>query len=143
MLYNKEQIKKIIPQREPFLFVDQINYISEDGKTIEGELNLTGEEYFFKGHFPNYPVMPGVLIVEALAQVGSVLLLSMPANMGKVGMFAGINKIRFKKEVHPNDKLVLKGTFTKNKLNLYFAEVEASVNGEVVCVGEIMSAVSK
>lgn len=143
MLYNKEQIKEIIPHRDPFLLVDQINYISEDGRTIEGELQLTGEEAFFKGHFPGFPVMPGVLIVEALAQVGSVLLLSIPENKGKVGMFGGINKIRFKRQVRPGDRLILKATFTKNKLNVYFADVEATVEGEIACTGEIMSAVSR
>ena len=93
------------------------------------------------GHFPQKHVMPGVLIVEALAQTGCVLLLSKEENKGKIGYFAGINKMRFKKQVVPGDTLTLKVTFTKERAGICFADVEASVDGKVAACGEIMCAV--
>lgn len=93
-----EQIKQVIPHRYPFLLVDQIESV-EEGKSAVGYKNVTANEPFFQGHFPNYMVMPGVLIVEALAQVGAVAILKMEENQGKLGMFTGIDKCRFKRQV--------------------------------------------
>lgn len=141
MLYNSDEIQKIIPHRYPFLLVDRILSINEDGTEIIGEKAVSANEMHFVGHFPQKHIMPGVLIVEALAQTGAILLLSKPENKGKIGYFAGINKMRFKRQVVPGDVLTLKATLTRNKGGLYFAEVVASVNGEIAASGEIMSVV--
>lgn len=142
MIYNSNQIQEIIPHRYPFQLVDRIEEISEDGNTIIGTKAVSVNEMQFMGHFPEKHVMPGVLIVEALAQTGCVLLLSKEENRGKIAYFAGINKLRFKRQVIPGDVITLKVEFTKERAGIYFANVEASVNGEVAVVGEILSAVN-
>ncbi|MDO4500560.1 MAG: 3-hydroxyacyl-ACP dehydratase FabZ [Erysipelotrichaceae bacterium] len=143
MIYNSNDIQKIIPHRYPFLLVDAIDEISEDQKTIIGRKCVTANEMHFLGHFPQKHVMPGVLIVEALAQTGCVLLMSQPENKGKIGYFAGINKMRFRQQVIPGDVLTLKVTLTNQKAGIYFADVEATVDGKVACKGEIMCAVGE
>ena len=105
-LMNNIDIQKILPHRYPFLLVDKILEMDE-GKTITGIKNVTVNEPFFQGHFPGNPIMPGVLICEALAQVGAVLLLGMEENKGKLGVFTGINNFKFRKQVVPGDTLVL------------------------------------
>lgn len=140
MLYNSNQIQEIIPHRYPFLLVDTIEEMSEDGLTIIGKKCVSANEMQFLGHFPQKHVMPGVLIVEALAQTGCVLLLSKEENKGKLAYFAGMNKIRFKRQVIPGDVLTLKVIFKSCRMGIYFADVEASVDGEVAVVGEIMCA---
>lgn len=143
MLLNSNQIQEIIPHRYPFLLVDQISEISEDGQTIIGKKCVTANEMQFLGHFPQKHVMPGVLIVEALAQTGCVLLLSKEENKGKIGFFAGINKMRFKTQVIPGDVLTLKVTLTNMRAGIYFADVEATVDGKIAAKGEIMCAVGE
>src|SRR6476659_3967682 len=101
-----QQIKEIIPHRYPFLLVDKILEV-EEGKKAVGIKNVTANEEFFNGHFPDYPVMQGVLIVEALAQVGAVAMLINEENRGKLAFFAGIDKCRFKRQVKPGDQLRL------------------------------------
>ena len=141
MLYNSNDIQKIIPHRYPFLLVDAIESISEDQKTIIGRKCVTANEMHYMGHFPQKRVMPGVLIIEALAQTGCVLLLSQEENKGKIGYFAGINKARFKRQVIPGDVLTLKVTLLKEKAGIYFASIEARVEDEIAVTGEIMCAV--
>ena len=141
MLYNSNQIQEIIPHRYPFLLVDAIDEISEDGKTIIGRKNVSANEMHFMGHFPQKHVMPGVLIVEALAQTGCVLLLSKEENKGKIGYFAGMNKISFRQQVVPGDVLTLKVTLTNQRGGFYFADVLATVNGKIAVKGEITCAV--
>lgn len=143
MLYNSNQIQQIIPHRYPFLLVDTIESISEDQQSIIGTKCVSANEMHFLGHFPDKHVMPGVLIVEALAQAGCVLLLSKPENQGKIGFFAGINKMRFKQQVIPGDVLMLKVVLTNQRAGIYFADVEATVNGKVAAKGEIMCAVGE
>ncbi len=101
-----EEVKKILPHRYPFLFVDRIEEL-EPGRKAVGIKEVSPEEFYFKGHFPGYPVMPGVLIVEALAQVGAVALLTLPDYQGKIPLFAGIDKFRFRHQVLPGDTLRL------------------------------------
>lgn len=136
MIYNSNEIQKIIPHRYPFLLVDRIDAMDEH--TIEGTKCITANEMQFLGHFPKKHVMPGVLIVEALAQTGCVLLLSKEENKGKIAYFTGINKMRFKRQVIPGDVLTLHVTFTKERMGMYFADVQAKVENQVVCTGEIM-----
>ena len=138
MVYNSNQIQEILPHRYPFLLVDCIEEMSED--KIVGTKCVTANEMQFLGHFPQYHVMPGVLIVEALAQTGAVLLLSKEENRGKLALFAGINKMRFRGQVIPGDQMRLEVAFTKQKAMLTFADVKATVEGKTVAQGEIMCA---
>src|SRR5690625_4036490 len=105
-MYNVQQIKEIIPHRYPFLLVDKVTEM-EEGKKVTGIKNVTINEPFFAGHFPEYPVMPGVLILEALAQVGAVAVLGMEQHKGKIAFLAGVDKCRFKRQVKPGDQLRL------------------------------------
>ena len=130
-------IKKIIPHRYPFLLIDRIiNF--EQGKFIIGIKNVTINEEFFNGHFPDHPVMPGVLIIEALAQTGAVLVLMKPENKGKIAFFAGIDNVRFKRQVVPGDQLKLEIEVIKLKSSVGKCNAKATVDGEVVCQGELM-----
>lgn len=139
-MLNIDEIKKIIPHRYPFLLVDKILEL-ETGKRAVGIKNVTANENFFVGHFPDYPVMPGVLIVEALAQVGAVAILSDEKNKGKIAFFAGIDGIRFKKQVRPGDVLRLEVEVTKVKGPVGVGQAKATVDGEIVAQGELMFAV--
>ncbi|MDX8047612.1 3-hydroxyacyl-ACP dehydratase FabZ [Gracilibacillus sp. S3-1-1] len=136
---NIEQIKETIPHRYPFLLVDKI--IEQDEKRISGIKNVTINEPFFQGHFPNYPVMPGVLIVEALAQVGAVSILSKEENKGKIGFLAGIDKCRFKRQVQPGDQLNLEVEIIRIKGPIGKGKAVATVDGELACEAEITFAV--
>ncbi len=134
-----QQIKEIIPHRYPFLLVDKILEI-EEGKKAVGLKNVTANEEFFNGHFPDYPVMPGVLIVEALAQVGAVAMLKKEENRGKLAFFTGIDKCRFKRQVKPGDQLHLEVEIIRVKGPIGKGKGIATVDGELVCETEIMFA---
>ena len=133
------EIKKIIPHRYPFLLVDKIIEI-EEGKRAIGLKNVTANEEYFNGHFPDYPVMPGVLIVEALAQVGAVAMLKLEDNQGRLAFFTGIDNCRFKKQVTPGDQLRLEVEIIRVKGPIGKGKGVATVNGELVCETEIMFA---
>jgi len=139
-MLKKEEIKEIIPQREPFLMIDKVE------KYIPGQMaiaykNVSGNEDYFKGHFPGNPVMPGVLIVESLAQTGAVAILSMEENKGKNALFGGINNMKFKKMVVPGDKLKLEVKIIKRKGPIGIGEAIATVNNKIVAKGELTFAV--
>ncbi|MGN8646383.1 3-hydroxyacyl-ACP dehydratase FabZ [Gracilibacillus sp. HCP3S3_G5_1] len=134
-----EQIKETIPHRYPFLLVDVIT--EQDDTRIAGKKNVTINEPFFQGHFPDYPVMPGVLIVEALAQVGAVAILSKEENKGKIGFLAGIDKCRFKRQVKPGDQLQLEVEIIRIKGPIGKGKAVATVDGELACEAEITFAV--
>ncbi|WP_299744138.1 3-hydroxyacyl-ACP dehydratase FabZ [Rossellomorea sp. y25] len=133
------QIKEIIPHRYPFLLVDRILEV-EEGKKAIGIKNVTANEEFFNGHFPDYPVMPGVLIVEALAQVGAVAMLKVEDNRGRLAFFTGIDKCRFKRQVKPGDQLRLEVEMIRFKGPIGKGKGVATVDGEVACELEMMFA---
>lgn len=134
------QIKEIIPHRYPFLLVDKILEV-EEGKKAIGIKNVTANEEFFNGHFPDYPVMPGVLIVEALAQVGAVAMLMVEENRGKIGLFAGIDNCRFKRQVKPGDQLRLEVEMVKLRGPIGKGKAIATVDGEIACEAELTFAI--
>ena len=138
-MLNIDPIKELIPHRYPFLLVDKILEL-EVGKKAIGIKNVSINEPFFQGHFPEYPIMPGVLIVEAMAQVGAVAMMSMEENKGKLGVFAGIDKVRFKKEVRPGDTLKMEVEMVSIRRNIGKANAKAYVGEELVCSGELMFA---
>lgn len=136
------QIKDIIPHRYPFLLVDRILEI-EEGKKAVGLKNVTANEPFFSGHFPEYPVMPGVLIVEALAQVGAVAMLKQEENRGRLAFFTGIDNCRFKRQVKPGDQLYLEVEMIRVRGPVGKGKAVAKVDSEIVCETEIMFALGE
>ena len=139
-MLNKEQIKQIIPQREPFLMIDEVeNY--EPGESAIAYKNVSEDEYYFKGHFPGNPIMPGVLMVEALAQTGAVAILSMEENKGKNALFGGIDKLKFKKQVVPGDRLKLEVKIIKRKGPVGIGDAIATVDGKIAVKGELTFAI--
>lgn len=139
MLLTKEEIKAIIPHRDPFLLIDAIESMDEDNITAWKQ--VSGSEDFFRGHFPEFPVMPGVLIIEAMAQAMAVLLLSRPEFRGKLGYFGGMEKVRFKRKVVPGDDLRLDVTLNRLRGGIGFASGKAFVGGELAASAEIICAI--
>ncbi len=135
MLTNID-IQNIIPHRYPFLLADKIIEI-EPGKKAVGIKNVTANEPFFQGHFPGNPIMPGVLIVEALAQTACVAGLSLEENKGKLGLFTGIDSMKFRRQVVPGDTLKLEAEFLAFKMGMGKVKVTATVDGQIAAQGEI------
>ncbi|MCI9418542.1 MAG: 3-hydroxyacyl-ACP dehydratase FabZ [Eubacterium sp.] len=136
MLLDINEIKRIIPHRYPFLLVDCIEEM-EPGVKAVGYKNVTVNEPYFQGHFPEKPVMPGVLIVEALAQVGAVAVLSLEENKGKLAFFGGIDKAKFRRQVVPGDRLKLETEIIKCKGPMGVGKAIATVDGKTACEAEI------
>lgn len=135
-----KEIKEILPHRYPFLMIDRIEEIVE-GESVKGFKNVSINENFFNGHFPEYPVMPGVLILEALAQMGAIAVLSKEEFKGKIGFLVGADKVRWKKQVVPGDRLDLFVEIVKIKGSIGIGRGKATVGGKIVCEGEIMFAI--
>lgn len=140
MLYNKEEIKNIIPHRDPFLLIDEIESM-ETGKSIVALKNVNAAEYYFEGHFPQEKVMPGVLIIESLAQAGAVAILSMDANKGKIAYFGGIKNAKFRQKVVPGDTLRLEVEIDRLRSNAGTGIGIAYVGDKMVCKCELMFAI--
>lgn len=131
-----EKIKEVLPHRYPFLLVDRV--IEMTDTSITAIKNVSGSEPYFQGHFPQRPVMPGVLMVESLAQAGGVLLLSKGENHGKIAYLASIENARFRKLVTPGDQLILRVELVRMKSRIGLVKGVATVNGEEVCSADIM-----
>lgn len=136
-MLNSQEIQEIIPHRYPFLLVDKIVEMEVGHKAV-GIKNVTINEPFFQGHFPGHPVMPGVLIVEALAQVGAVALLASEEYKGKLALFAGIDEVRFKQQVVPGDTLRLEVEILSVRRGIGKGKAVAYVGDKVTCKGQIM-----
>lgn len=134
------KIMEIIPQRAPFLMIDRVEDY-EPGKYCIAYKNVCINEPYFQGHFPSQPIMPGVLIIEALAQAGAIAILSKPENKEKNALFGGVDKLRFKKQVVPGDVLRLEVKVIKEKASIGIGEAIAYVNGKVAVKGELTFAV--
>ena len=141
MELNIEQIEALLPHRYPFLLVDKIVECTP-GQGAKGIKCVTANEPFFQGHFPGYKVMPGVLIIEALAQVGAVAILSVPENRGKLALFGGIKNARFKQQVRPGDVLELECELTAQRGPVGFGTATARVNGKTACKAELTFALT-
>jgi 3-hydroxyacyl-[acyl-carrier-protein] dehydratase len=139
-MLNIKEIMDIIPHRQPFLLIDRIEEL-EPGKRAVGTKCVSYNEPFFMGHFPKEPVMPGVLIIEALAQVGTVAMLSMPENKGKIGYFGGINSAKFKRRVIPGDVLTLEVEIIKQKGPMGVGSAKAYVDGKIAVTAELTFAI--
>lgn len=140
-MLNIEEIKKIIPQRSPFLLIDRIEELIP-GKRAVGKKCVSYNEPYFTGHFPDEPVMPGVLIIEALAQVGAVICLSLEENKGKNSYFGGINKARFRNKIVPGDVVTLEVELIKSKGNVGIATAKAYEGKKIYAQAELTFVVS-
>ena len=135
-MLNKEEIKNIIPQRDPFLMIDEVEeYVP--GESAIAYKNVNEQEWYFKGHFPGNPIMPGVLIAESLAQTGAVAILSMDENKEKNALFGGIDKMKFKRKVVPGDRLKLEVKIIKRKGPIGVGEAIATIDEKIVAKGEL------
>ena len=134
-VYTTKEIMEILPHRAPFLLIDTVEEL-EPGKRVVAKKCVTFNEPFFQGHFPGNPVMPGVLICEALAQAGAVAILGLDENKGKTAYFASMDKVKFKKKVVPGDVLMLEVELVKIKGPFGIAKATATVDGKVAVSGE-------
>ncbi len=139
-MLDREAVKEILPHREPFLLVDRVLEL-EPGVRAVGELDVREDAFWVPGHFPGEPIMPGVLVVEAMAQTGALALLSVPENRGKIALFGGIDKLRFKWRVEPGDTLRMECEISRQRGPLGFGQARAFVGERLACSGELMFAI--
>lgn len=137
---TQEEIKKIIPHRDPFLLIDTIEEM-EEGKKVVATKHMKEDEFWFKGHFPDYPVVPGVLMLEMMAQAGAVSMLALPENKGKLGFFGGVKEAKFRRQVVPGDTLRIEVEIIKIKGPVGVGKGVCTVNGEKAVSAEITFAI--
>src|SRR5437870_753381 len=140
--FGREQIEAIIPHRDPFLFLDEVLEL-EPGRRVLARLLVRPDEWFFAGHFPGRPIMPGVIMVEALAQAGAVAVLAEEENRGKLALFAGIDDVRFKRIVEPGDELTLTCEIESVRGPVGRGRASATVDGELAVRGTLTFAVER
>ena len=140
--FGREQIEAIIPHRDPFLFLDEVLEL-EPGVRVVARKSVRGDEWFFPGHFPGRPIMPGVIMVEALAQAGAVAVLAEEENRGRLALFAGIDDCRFKRVVEPGDVLDLRCELERVRGPIGRGKAEARVDGELACRAVLTFAVER
>jgi 3-hydroxyacyl-[acyl-carrier-protein] dehydratase len=138
---GREQIEEILPHRDPFLFLDEV-VVLEPGARVVARKQVREDEWFLTGHFPGRPIMPGVIIVEAMAQTGAVAVLADEANRGKLALFAGIDDVRFKRMVLPGDELELTCELDRMRGPVGRGKATATVDGELAARGTLMFAVT-
>jgi 3-hydroxyacyl-[acyl-carrier-protein] dehydratase len=138
---GREQIEEILPHRDPFLFLDEV-VVLEPGARVVARKQVREDEWFLTGHFPGRPIMPGVIIVEAMAQTGAVAVLADEANRGKLALFAGINDVRFKRMVLPGDELELTCELERMRGPVGRGKATATVDGQLAARGTLMFAVT-
>jgi 3-hydroxyacyl-[acyl-carrier-protein] dehydratase len=138
---GRREIEQIIPHREPFLLLDEVTTI-EPGARVVARKRVRGDEWYLAGHFPGRPIMPGVLMVEALAQAGAVAVLSEEANRGKLALFAGIDDVRFKRLVEPGDELELTCELERRRGAIGRGKASATVDGELAVRGTLTFALA-
>ena len=141
-LMDQEQIKQIIPHRDPFLLIDTVEEL-EVGKRVVATKFIAPDSFWFEGHFPGYPVTPGVLLIEMMAQAGTVCALSMPENEGKIGFFGGLDKAKFRRQVKPGDTVRLEVELIKMRGSFGMGKGIATVDGEKAASAEITFALMK
>lgn len=132
-MYNLEQIKKVLPHRDPFLFLDEVTEMSHEERNIVANKTFHEDLDIFKGHFPDKPITPGVIILEAMAQAGAFLVLSSEGYEGKIALFAGADNVKWRNPVLPNDKVIFKVQVKNFRHGVGLAEAHAYVNDLVVC----------
>jgi 3-hydroxyacyl-[acyl-carrier-protein] dehydratase len=141
-MLSYDEIQEIIPHRAPFLLIDRVDDL-EPGVFAKGVKMVSGNEFYFQGHFPAEKVMPGVLVIEALAQMGAVAILSLEENKGKIAYFGGINSAKFKRKIVPGDALELETRIVKSKGSIGVGEAIARVNGKIAVKAELVFAIGQ
>jgi 3-hydroxyacyl-[acyl-carrier-protein] dehydratase len=139
-MFNLDKIKTIIPHREPFIMIDRV-IDNQPMVSAVSEKDISASAFWVPGHFPNNPVFPGVLIVEAFAQTGAVCVLTAPTYIGKIGYFSSIQEVKFKRLVVPGDTLRLQVTFLHSKVGFFFFEGQAYVGDQLACLAKFSVAV--
>lgn len=139
-MFNLDQIKQIIPHREPFILIDRVTQ-NQPLVSAVAEKDVLNTEFWVPGHFPNEPVMPGVLIVEALAQTGAICILTAPEYVGRIGYFSSIQEVKFKRKVIPGDTLKLQVKYLNMRAGFFFLEGEAYVGDQLACLAKFSVAV--
>jgi 3-hydroxyacyl-[acyl-carrier-protein] dehydratase len=139
-MFNLDQIKQIIPHREPFILIDRVTQ-NQPLVSAVAEKDVLNTEFWVPGHFPNEPVMPGVLIVEALAQTGAICILTAPEYIGRIGYFSSIQEVKFKRKVIPGDTLRIHVKYLNMRAGFFFLEGEAYVGDQLACLAKFSVAV--